>query len=65
MRDKISIYIEAINRVFSSGEATGHSYRSEFKQLIEMPQKAWDAYISGYQPLDKWVERPHRENAFR
>lgn len=35
MQNKIKTYIDEINKIYSSGEATEHSYRGEFKRLCE------------------------------
>lgn len=67
MIEKIKQYITGINEIYSTGEATEHSYRGEFKRLIEtalnsnLSKKAKEKYVVVNEPKRKAYGAPDYE----
>jgi hypothetical protein len=55
---RITTYLDNINKRYRLGNATEHTFRGDLQHLIEalVPEVAWNFYIGGYQPAQKWLK---------
>ncbi len=67
MIEEIKLYIARVNEIYSTGKATEHSYRGDFKRLIEtvlnsnLSKKTRDKYVVVNEPKRKAYGAPDYE----
>jgi len=57
----VSHYLDKVSQRYKTGISTEHSYRGDLQIFEEqyfagVPQVAWEFYIGGYQPAQKWLK---------